>query len=413
MDPASFRKRRARENRGRAGPEVTSLDSWLAVARDESVTVFTSKVDLGTGVLTALSQVVAEELDVPFDRIRMKTGDTGNTIDQSQTSGSRTLHKAGPQLRQAAAAGRRALLNLASARLGAPTEKLEVLDGVVSVTGNPAKKVSYGDLIGGRRFDIKITASGSGAELKVAAEIPAKNRSSYKIVGTSVPRVDLPAKFTGEFVYSIDVSVPGMLHGRVIRPPVADAKPLAVDEHSIADIPGIVRVVREGSFLGVVAASEWSAIRAAEALKVSWSDPEVKLPADRDAVFAYLKNSKSYDDQVVVNEGNLEGAFASASKTFAATYRWPFQMHGMLGPSCAVADVRPDQATIWTGTQAPFRTRKEVAKLLRLPEKSVRIVYVEGAGLLRPPVRRRCGGRRRRIVSRRGQARARAVDSRG
>lgn len=363
-----------------AEPEVTSLDSWLAVAHDGSVTVFTSKVDLGTGVLTALSQVVAEELDVPFDQIHMKTGDTENTIDQSQTSGSRTLHKAGPQLRQAAAAGRRALLNLASERLGAPAEKLQISDGVVSVAGNPSKKISYGDLIGGRRFDIKITASGTGAELKVAAEIPAKDRKTYKIVGTSVPRVDLPPKFTGEFAYSIDVSVPGMLHGRVIRPPVADSRPLTVDENSIQDIPGIVRVVRDGSFLGVVASTEWGAIRAAGALKVTWSDPQAKLPADRDAVFEYLKNAKSYDEQIVVNEGNLESAFASASKTFTATYRWPFQMHGMLGPSCAVADVRADQATIWTGTQAPFRTRKEVAKLLRRPEKSVRIVYVEGAG---------------------------------
>jgi nicotinate dehydrogenase subunit B len=361
-------------------PEVTSLDSWLGVARDGSVTVFTSKVDLGTGVLTSLSQVVAEELDVPFDRVHMKTGDTENTIDQSQTSGSRTLHKAGPQLRQAAAAARRALLNLASARLGVPPEKLGVSDGVVSVTGSPAKKISYGDLIGGRRFDVKITASGTGANLKIASEVPAKNSKSYKIVGTSVPRVDLPPKFTGEFAYSIDVSVPEMLHGRVIRPPVADSKPLTVDENSIREIPGIVSVVREGSFLGVVATTEWAAIQAAGTLKVTWSDPEVKLPADRDALFAYLKNTKSYQDQVVANDGKLEAAFAAASKTFEASYQWPFQMHGMLGPSCAVADVRAGQVTIWTGTQGPFRTRTEVAKLLRRPEKSVRIVYVEGSG---------------------------------
>jgi nicotinate dehydrogenase subunit B len=361
-------------------PEVTSLDSWLGVAQDGSVTVFTSKVDLGTGVLTALSQVVAEELDVSFDQIHMKTGDTENTIDQSQTSGSRTLHKAGPQLRQAAAAGRRVLLNLASARFGVPVEKLRVSDGIVTVIGSTAKKVSYGDLIGGRRFDVKITASGTGANLKVAPEIPAKDSKNYKIVGTSVPRVDLPAKLTGEFTYSIDVSVPGMLHGRVVRPPVADSKPLTVDENSIADIPGIVRVVREGGFLGVVATTEWSAIQAAGTLKVTWSALQATLPANREELFAYLKNAKSYDDQVVANHGNLETAFAAANKTFEATYRWPFQMHGMLGPSCAVADVREEQATIWTGTQGPFRTRKEVAKLLRRPEKSVRIVYVEEAG---------------------------------
>ena len=361
-------------------PEVTSLDSWLAIARDESVTVFTSKVDLGTGVLTALSQIVAEELDVPFERIHMRTGDTENTIDQSQTSGSRTLHKAGPQLRQAAAAGRQTLLKLASARLGAPMEKLVVVDGIVSVAGSPSKKISYGDLIGGQRFNVKITASGTGADLKVAAKVTAKDPKSYKIVGTSVPRVDLPAKFTGEFTYSQDVKVPGMLHGRVARPAVADSRPLSVEENSIADIPGIVRVVREGSFIGVVATTEWGAIQAARNLKVTWSAPQTKLPANREDAFAYLKNTKSYDDQIVANQGDVQAGFGEASKTFEATYRWPFQMHGMLGPSCAVADVREGQATIWTGTQGPFRTRKEVANLLNYSEKNVRIVYVEGAG---------------------------------
>jgi len=361
-------------------PDVTSLDSWLAIARDESVTVFTSKVDLGTGVLTALSQVVAEELDVPFDRVRMQTGDTENTIDQSQTSGSRTLHKAGPQLRQAAAAGRQALLKLASARLGASTDKLVIVDGVVSVAGSPSERVSYGELIGGRRFNVKITASGSGADLKVAAETPAKDPESYKIVGTSVPRVDLPPKFTGEFTYSQDVKVPGMLHGRVVRPAVADSKPLSVDESSVAEIPGIVRVAHEGNFIGVVAETEWAAIQAARKLKVEWSAPRTKLPANREEAFAYLKNAKSYDDQIVANQGNVQDAFSGAGKTFEAAYRWPFQMHGMLGPSCAVADVREDHATIWTGTQGPFRTRQEVARLLNFSERSVRIVYVEGAG---------------------------------
>jgi nicotinate dehydrogenase subunit B len=229
-------------------------------------------------------------------------------------------------------------------------------------------------------LNVKITASGTGADLKVAAEIPAKNPKNYKIVGTSVPRVDLPPKFTGEFTYSHDVRVPGMLHGRVVRPAVADSRPLSVDDSSIGDIPGIVRVVREGNFVGVVGETEWSVIQAAKALKVTWSSPEAKLPANREELFAYLKNTKSYEDQVVVDKGNPETGFAEASKTFEATYRWPFQMHGMLGPSCAVADVSEGQATIWTGSQGPFRTRKAVADLLRYPEKSVRIVYVEGAG---------------------------------
>ncbi len=361
-------------------PEVTTLDSWLAIGRDNSVRMFTSKVDLGTGILTSLSQVVAEELDVPFSSIHMLTGDTDATIDQSQTSGSRTLHKAGPQMRHAAAAGRRVLLALASTRFGVPPEQLSVTDGVVSVTGDSSKKISYGELIGGRRFDVKISASGSGAELKVAAEVPAKDPASYKIVGQSIPRVDLPPKFTGEYIYSIDKKISGMLHGRVIRTRFADSSPVSVDENSIADIPGIVRVVHEGNFLGVVATSEWSAIEAARKLKVRWSEPAATLPAGRDALFAYLKNAKSYDDQLVANDGDREAAFATAHRTFEAEYRWPFQMHGMLGPPCSVADVRADRATIWTGTQGPHRTRKEVAELLGMPEKNVRIVYVEEAG---------------------------------
>src|SRR5215472_14598750 len=199
-------------------PQATSLDSWLAVNADETITVYTSKVDLGTGVITSLSQIVAEELDTPFGRIRMETGDTEQTIDQAATVGSQTIRRAGPQLRQAAAAAREALLKLAAARLNAPVEKLVVTDGVVSVSGNPPQKVSYGQLVGGKRFDVTIEATGTGGDMKVAPQAKAKDPKNYKIVGTSVRRVDLPPKFTGEFVYAQDMRVPGMLHGRVVRP---------------------------------------------------------------------------------------------------------------------------------------------------------------------------------------------------
>ena len=360
--------------------DPTSLDSWLAVAQDGTVTVFTSKVDLGTGIETALAQMVAEELDVPFNRIKMEQGDTTKSIDQASTVGSRTIERAGPQLRQAAAAAREELLKLASKRLGAPVENLTVADGVVSVVGDPSKKISYGSLIGGKRFNVKITATGSGNDLKVAPEVRAKNPKDYKIVGTSVPRVELPPKLTGEFTYTQDVRVPGMLHGRVIRPPVVISKPASIDESSVKQIPGVVKIVQEGSFVGVVAKTEWAAIQAAKALKVTWSEPATKLPANPDALFAYLKNTKSFRDQVAANKGNPDTALAQAAKTFEASYRWPFQLHGMIGPSCAVADVRKDRATVWTGTQGPFRTRQAVADLLGFKEQQVRVIYVEGSG---------------------------------
>src|SRR5215468_5576149 len=204
------------------------LDSWLAIAQDGTVTVFSGKVDLGTGVETALAQIVAEELDVPFERIHMIGLDTTKAIDQGVTAGSRTIERAGPQLRQAAAAARQELLKLASARLGVPADKLTIKDGVVSAAGAPGQKVSYGQLIGGKQFNVKIAVEGTGWDMKVAPEVKAKAVKDYKLVGTSVPRVELPPKLTGEFIYAHDARIPGMLHGRVVRPPTVTSTPASI-----------------------------------------------------------------------------------------------------------------------------------------------------------------------------------------
>ena len=360
--------------------DPTSLDSWLAIATDGTVTVFSGKVDLGTGVETALAQIVAEELDVPFERIHMIGLDTNKAINQGTTAGSRSIERGGPQLRQAAAAARQELLKLAAVRLSTGPENLVVKDGVVTVAENAAKKVSYGELIGGKQFNIKITATGTGWDMKVAPEVKAKDVKDYKIVGTSQKRIELPPKLTGEFTYANDVRIPGMLHGRVVRPPTITSKPASIDESTVKNIPGFVKVVQEGSFLGVVCATEWAAINAANALKVSWSQPGTKMPSGAEEVFTYIKNTKSLRDQVTVNKGNPDAALPKASKTYEATYRWPFQLHGMMGPSCAVADVGKDEATIYTGTQGSFETRKAVADLLGFDEKKVRVLYREASG---------------------------------
>jgi nicotinate dehydrogenase subunit B len=365
---------------GGGEPEAASLDSWLAVAQDGTVTVFTSKVELGTGTETALAQIVAEELDVPFGRIHMEAGDTSKTVDQAVTAASRTIERAGPQLRQAAAVGRRELVRMASERLNTPANQLTVVDGVVSAKGDSTRKVSYAELIGDKRFNVKMETSGTGWDLKISPDVQVKNVNDYKIVGMSVRRTDLPGKFTGEFTYAHDVRVPGMLHGRVVRPPVVSSKPTNVDESSIKQIPGVVKVVQDGNFVGVVAQTEWAAIQAARALKVTWSTPSTSLPANPDELYAYLKNTKSYNDQVTVNKGNPDAAIAQASKKYEATYRWPFQLHGMLGPSCAVADVRGDSVTVWSGTQGPFRTRKSLSDLLHIPEKNIRVIFREESG---------------------------------
>ncbi len=254
--------------------DPTSLDSWLAITPDGLVTFYTSKVELGTGTITALAQIVAEELDVPVAKIKMVQGDTSTSIEQGSTVGSRTIERAGPQVRQAAAAARQELLKLAASRLNAPAEKLTVVDGVVSVAGDAAKKVSYGELIGGKKFNTKITATGTGWDMKVAPEVKAKDPKHYKVVGQSVQRIELPAKVTGEHDYIHDVRIPGMLHGRVVRPPVINTEPLSIDHDSIKGIPGVVMIVREGKFVGVVAKTEWAAIKAAQALKVTWSQAD-------------------------------------------------------------------------------------------------------------------------------------------
>jgi nicotinate dehydrogenase subunit B len=357
-----------------------SLDSWLAVGADGTITVFTSKVEIGTGTVTALAQIVAEELDVSVNRIKMVSGDTTKSVEQGSTVGSRSIERAGPQFRQAAAAARQELLKLAAARLSATANQLTVKDGVVSVVGNASKKVSYGQLIGGKQFNVRITATGTGWDMKVAPEVKAKDPKDYKVVGTSVKRFELPAKVTGEHVYAHDVRVPGMLHGRVVRPPVINTAPERIDEDSVKQIPGFVKVVREGSFVGVVAKTQWSAIKAAEALKVTWSKPTTKLPANPEELFAYLKNTKPVRTQKAVEKGNVATALNDAKKTYQASYRWPFQMHGMIGPSCAVADVKGDKATIWSGPQGPFRARGTVANLLKIPEQNVRVIYHEASG---------------------------------
>ena len=291
------------------------LDSWLAVLPDGSITMFTGKVDIGTGTRTALAQIVADELDVPFSRVTMAMGDTAKTVDQGRTVGSSTVPRGGQQLRQAAAAARLQFLTFASVRLREPAEQLTVTDGVVIVSGNPPKKDSYAELIGGKRFNVKITATGVQGSMNVAPEVKPKSYKEYKVVGTSVHRVDLPAKFTGAYTYTPDFRVPGMLHGRPVRPFTAVAKPLNVEESSIAHIPGVVKVVQEGSFVGVVAQTEWAAIQAARVLKVTWSTPSTKMPANREAVDSYLTNTKPVRELTPVKKGDVDAAFSQASKT--------------------------------------------------------------------------------------------------
>jgi nicotinate dehydrogenase subunit B len=350
------------------------VEIFVIVAADGSVTAFNGHVDLGTGIGTALGQIVAEELDVPFDRVSVILGDTARTPNQGPTIASETIQITARPLRQAAATARQVLLARAAARLAITAADLRVEDGRVIAPAPDNRALTYGELLAGERILARIDASA-----------PLKPVSAYRVVGQPVARVDLPAKATGGLVYVHDMRVPGMLHGRVIRPPYAgiDAGPcvgtslIAVDEASIADIPGLVATVVIGDFIGVVAEREEQAALAAQRLRVTWK-PVPALPDLTDIPTA-LRANPSIPRQLI-ERGDVEAARAAAAIPMDRTYVWPYQLHGSIGPSCSVADWRPDGLTLWSGTQNPHMLRADLARLLGMGEAAIEIIRMEAAG---------------------------------
>ena len=344
----------------------SEVDGFIAIAKNGHVTLYVGKVDMGTGVRTALGQIAADELDIPMDRLTVICGDTKLTPDQGQTVGSQTIELAGPEVRLAAATARQTLLALASKQLRVPVELLSTENGEVrSTSGN--QKVRYAALIGDRNFSVPVDKN-----------VRTKNPADYRLVGKSVSRVDIRDKVSAAYSYVQDVRVPGMLHGRVIHPTAIGAHVEGVDESSVQHIPGIVKVVRISDFVGVVALTEWGAIRATQALKVTWTGGG-GLPGN-EGLYEAVRNSPRAKEEVAKKTGDVDGALKTAAQSLKATYQFPMQTHGSLGPSCAVADVRQDQATIWSATQGPYELREQLAQMLGLDQEKVRVVYHEGSG---------------------------------
>jgi CO/xanthine dehydrogenase Mo-binding subunit len=354
------------------------LDSWIAVKADGTVTAFFGKMDMGQGVDIAIGQIVADELDVAFDRVTVVMGDTAFTCNQGGASGSTGVQRGGVTLRFAAAEARRLLVARAAEKLGTPADTLTVQDGVVSVVGEAQKKIGYGELIGGGHFHHKLEWNKQfGNTLLAKGRAPPKDPSTYKVVGTSIPQRIVGDKIFGRLQYVTDVKVDGMLHARVVRPPTAGCNPLTVDESSLTGIPA--RIVREKDFVAVVAEREWDAVRAARALKVSWSPPRTPFPA-METLYEHIRKAKGIGSQTPINKGDVEAALKDAHRVIEAEYEWPFQSHASMGPACAVADVRADGATIWTGSQKPHYVQSGTAKLVGLPAASVRVTWVPGPG---------------------------------
>jgi nicotinate dehydrogenase subunit B len=346
--------------------DPVKLDSWIAVAADGTVTAYTGKCDFGQGMFTAQTQLVAEELCMPIGRVKLIQCDTSVAPDQGTTSGSQstpTNFNSG-NLAQAAATAREALITMASRRLGEEADQLTVTDGVI--TGKTGRRITYGELIGNHRFNLPLSTT-------------ARRRSpaQWTVLGKPVPSLDRVALMTGQFEFVHNVRVLGMLHGRVVRPPEVGATFASVDESSVSQISGLVKVVVRNDFVGVVAEKQWQAVQAARQLKVRWN-PGTGLPAQK--TFYDSLRTQPTRDVLVVNSGDVEQKLSAAGTVVRATYAYPYQLHGSVGASCAVADVKPDHATVWSATQSVYPTRSIVAKLLGLPLEDVRVVYVRGSG---------------------------------
>ena len=347
-------------------------ETFIKITADGSVTAYNGHVDLGTGIRTALGQIVAEELDVSFARVVVVLGDTTRVPNQGATIASETIQVTAVPLRKAAAQARLYLRTRAAARLELPVSDLTIEDGLIR--GHDNRSISYGELI-----------SGETIRLDLSDDVAVKDFGAYTIVGQSVPRVDLPAKATGELVYVHDLRLPGMLHGRVVRPPYAGVDAgafvgtslIAVDEASVRDIPGLVAVVKIGDFIGVVTEREENAIKAAARLKVSWK-PTPTLPDLKDVETALRANPST--PRTLLDKGDVDAAIADAAKPMHRTYVWPYQMHGSIGPSCAVADYQDGHIRVWSGTQNPHVLRADLALLADRPEAEIDVIRMEAAG---------------------------------
>ena len=355
-------------SQGMAGARVLDpkeVDAFLAVDADGIVTVFCGKVDLGQGLRVAIPQIAAEELGISLNKIKYVEGDTALTPNQGRTSGSNGIQRGGMQIRQAAATARKALIEIAAKRLNVSAADLVAADGAVRPAAGGAG-ITFADLLADKRFDLKLDP-----------KAPLKNPASYTLVGKSQPRPDVPAKCTGSHVYMHDFTLPGMLHGRVIRPPAIGATLVSIDEASVRHLAG-VKVARIKNFLAITAEDEWTVVRAARALKAQWSEG-TGLP-DQNALIASLRAGPFNGDETLVKKGDPAAAMPAGAKTLKAAYFWPMQSHASMGPSCAVADVRVDAATVWTASQGTHGNRDTFARFLGLPKEKVRLIYLEGSG---------------------------------
>jgi CO/xanthine dehydrogenase Mo-binding subunit len=368
-----------------AKPPLTpdQLSSYIAVNADGSVAAYFGKMDMGHGLHVAIGQIVAEELDVPFKSVKVIMADTATSVNQGGASGSTGIQNGGKQMRMAAAEARRVLVEMAAARLSVPAEKLVVTDGIVSAINTDIKGatlgLSYKELIGGKYFNVQLDWNKQyGNTLYAPGKAQPKKPSEHKIVGQPIKREDVAPKVFAIEDFVTDVKVPGMVHGRMIRPAVAGAVPTKVDESAIKDIPG-AKVVWDKGFLGVVADKEWDAIQAAQKLKVEWSQVDAPFP-EQASLYDHIRKASVRKRSVEKENGNVDDAFKTAAKVIEAEYEWPFQSHASMGPACALVEIKDGNVTCWSGTQKSHFVQEGLALTLNMPLDKIRVIWAGGPG---------------------------------
>ncbi len=382
--PLAFDPVRAADDATAVGarPPLTpdQLSSYLAVNADGTVSAYFGKMDMGQGLSVAIRQMVAEELDVAFKSVEIFIGDTATSVNQGGASGSTGVQEGGRQMRMAAAEARRVLVEMAADKLGLPADALTVTDGVVHGAADAGKKIGYAELIGGRYFNVHLAWNGKyGNPLYAPGKARPKDPKDYTIVGQPIPRDDIAPKVFAQADFVTDVKVPGMMHGRMIRPQIAGAVPIAVDESSIKDIPS-AKVVWDQGFLGVVAEKEWDAIKAAKALKVTWSNAAPPFP-DQATLYDHIRSAPARKHELGgAQAGNVDDAFKSAARVIEAEYEWPFQSHARMGPGCALVDIKDGHVTCWTGTQKAHFVQTGLANILQVPQDNVHVIWTTGPG---------------------------------
>jgi nicotinate dehydrogenase subunit B len=355
------------------------LSSYIAVNADGSVSAYFGKMDMGHGLHVAIGQIVAEELDVPFKSVRVLMGDTATSVNQGGASGSTGIQLGGKQMRMAAAEARRVLVEMAAEALSTPADRLKVDDGVVSAGDDTAKRISYAQMIGGQYFNVQLDWNKEyGNALYAPGKAKPKPPGEHKIVGQPIKREDVAPKVFCQEDFCTDIRLPGMVHARMIRPPVAGSVPVKVDEGAIKNIPG-ARVVWDKGFLGVVADREWDAIQAAEKIEVEWSVPEPPFP-EQASLYDHIRSAPVRKRVVEQQNGDVDQAFRSAAKVIEAEYEWPFQSHASMGPACAVVEIKEGQVTCWSGTQKSHFVQNGLAATLEVPPDKVHVIFKAGPG---------------------------------